>query len=95
MPIPTYDLLIEPRNSQALALALVHLLADDDLRREMSHRARLRSAEYGWDRVAQRVLSYYERLLYERGMNQQSIARRAARPDDRLAPAEAGPRGGR
>jgi phosphatidyl-myo-inositol alpha-mannosyltransferase len=69
--------LVEPKNPEALALSLVHLLADADRRREMSVRARLRAEEYGWDRVAQRVLSYYERLLYERGMAQQSRARKA------------------
>lgn len=69
--------LVEPKNPDALALSLVHLLADSDRRREMAVRARLRAEEYGWDRVAQRVLSYYERLLYERGMAQQSRARKA------------------
>jgi phosphatidyl-myo-inositol alpha-mannosyltransferase len=68
--------LVLPKDSSSLALALVHLLADSSLRREMGRRARLRAEEYGWDRVAQRVLSYYERLLYERGLNQQSRARR-------------------
>ena len=60
--------LVEPKNAEALALALVHLLADSDLRSEMARRARLRAEEYSWDRVAQRVLSYYERLLYEHSL---------------------------
>jgi phosphatidylinositol alpha-mannosyltransferase len=59
--------LVLPRNGAALALALVHLLADSELRREMGRRARLRAEQYSWDRIGQRVLSYYERLLYERG----------------------------
>ncbi len=64
--------LVEPRNPEALALALVHLLADDELRRACGRRARVRAEQYGWDRVAQRVLSYYERLLYERRLARQS-----------------------
>jgi phosphatidylinositol alpha-mannosyltransferase len=57
-----------PRQSHALALALVHLLADHQLRAEMGVRARRRAEQYSWNRVAQRVLSYYERLLYERSL---------------------------
>jgi phosphatidylinositol alpha-mannosyltransferase len=60
--------LVLPKDADALALSLVHLLADGDLRAGMSARARARAEEFGWDRVAQRVLSYYERLLYERGL---------------------------
>jgi phosphatidylinositol alpha-mannosyltransferase len=67
--------LVLPKDGESLALALVHLLADAALRKEMGHRARLRAEEYRWERVAQRVLSYYERLLYERGLSQHSRAR--------------------
>jgi len=70
--------LVEPKNAEALALALVHLLADRALREQMSHHARLRAEAYGWDRVARRVLSYYQRLLSERGLTQQSRLRRLA-----------------
>ncbi len=62
--------LVLPRNVPALALALVHLLADSERRAEMGARARTRAEQYSWDRVAQRVLSYYERLLYERSLTQ-------------------------
>lgn len=55
-----------PRDPDAIAVSLVHLLADERLRRTMGEAGRLRSQQYSWDRVAQRVLSYYERLLYER-----------------------------
>ena len=58
--------LVLPKDADALALALVHVLADDKRRAEMGRRARARAEEFGWDRIAQRVLSYYERLLYER-----------------------------
>lgn len=58
--------LVEPKNARALAGALVELLRDTGDRESMTMRARLRAEEYGWDRVAQRVLSYYERLAFER-----------------------------
>jgi phosphatidylinositol alpha-mannosyltransferase len=62
-------LLTLPKDSDAIALSLVHLLADDNLRAAMGARARLSAQQYSWDRVANRVLSYYERLLYERGIH--------------------------
>ena len=58
--------LVLPKDERALALALVHMLADAESRAAMAKRARARAEEFGWDRIAQRVLSYYERLLYER-----------------------------
>jgi len=60
--------LVLPKDADALALALVHMLADTEGSAAMGRHARARAEEFGWDRIAQRVLSYYERLLYERGM---------------------------
>ncbi|NWJ48302.1 MAG: glycosyltransferase family 4 protein [Chloroflexi bacterium] len=54
-------LLVEPRNREALALSLVHLLADSDLRSRMGDAGRARALEYTWEKVAQRVLTFYER----------------------------------
>jgi phosphatidyl-myo-inositol alpha-mannosyltransferase len=61
--------LVLPKDADALALALVHMLADGEARAAMGRRARARAEEFGWDRIAQRVLSYYERLLYERRLS--------------------------
>lgn len=61
--------LVRPRDPEGLALALVHLLADEQARRAMGERARLSAQQYSWDRIAHKVLSYYERLLYERGLH--------------------------
>ena len=58
--------LVLPKDADALAVSLVHMLADNEARAAMARRARARAEEFGWDRIAQRVLSYYERLLYER-----------------------------
>jgi len=59
-------LLVRPKDSEGLASALLELLSDPDKRQEMGKRARQRAQEYSWERVSQRVLSYYERLQYER-----------------------------
>ena len=58
-------LLVKPKDSDALADGLLKLLGDADLRRDMAERGRLRAEEYRWDRVSQRVLSYYQQLQYE------------------------------
>lgn len=59
-------LLVLPEDSEGLAEALLQLLRDPDLRQEMGERGRQRAQEYSWERVSQRVLSYYERLIYEK-----------------------------
>jgi phosphatidylinositol alpha-mannosyltransferase len=59
-------LLVPPEDSQSLSDALVELLEDPGRRSEMADRGRVRAQLYSWDRVAQQVLSYYERLIRER-----------------------------
>ncbi len=59
-------LLVRPKDSDALADALLALAGDEALRAEMSGRVRERAQDFSWERVSQRVLSYYERLLYEK-----------------------------
>jgi phosphatidylinositol alpha-mannosyltransferase len=61
-------LLTLPRDADAIALSLVHLLADHQMRFAMGARGRMSAEQYGWDRIARRVVSYYERLRYERGI---------------------------
>jgi len=56
-------LLIPPRDSAALAEALVYLLQRPDLRRAMGVRGQATAARYTWDRVAERVLDYYQDVL--------------------------------
>lgn len=62
-------LLVLPKDAEALSHALVHALVDDDLRQRMAAQGRLRAEEFSWERVSQRILSYYERLIYERGLS--------------------------
>jgi len=67
-------LLTPPKDDELLALALMHVLSGDDLRHALAQRALATAQHYGWKRIAQRVLSYYERLLEAKG------PRRAQRP---------------
>lgn len=71
-------LLVRPKDPEALAAAVVRLLRNPKLRDELSARGRELARHYSWDNVAHRVLSYYERLLYERQQVAETRARRAA-----------------
>ena len=58
-----HGLLVPPKDEQALALALVRLLSDPDLRARMGQAGRAWAAEFSWDKVAGRVLDFYDRVL--------------------------------
>ncbi len=72
-------LLVQPKDGDALAAALLQLVDDAALRLAMGARGRETAQHFSWERVSQRVLSYYERLLYEK--------RSAQRPESRLVEA--------
>jgi phosphatidylinositol alpha-mannosyltransferase len=59
-------LLVLPNDTEGLAEALLQLLRDPDLRQAMGEQGRQRAPEFSWERISQRVLSYYERLRYEK-----------------------------
>jgi phosphatidylinositol alpha-mannosyltransferase len=61
-------LLVLPGDEHALADALLELLDDEPARRRMGEHGSLHAEDYSWDRVSQQILSYYERLCYERSM---------------------------
>jgi phosphatidylinositol alpha-mannosyltransferase len=54
-------LLVAPRDHQAIALALVRLLADSALRARLAEQGRLSAERFAWPEVASRVLSLYDR----------------------------------
>lgn len=54
-------LLIEPKNIEMLAMSLIRLLADQNLRQQMSEAGRAKAPQYSWKSVAQKVLEIYER----------------------------------
>jgi glycosyltransferase involved in cell wall biosynthesis len=48
-----------------LATAIVRLIKNPKLRDEFGKRGQALARHYSWDHVAHRVMSYYERILYE------------------------------
>jgi phosphatidylinositol alpha-mannosyltransferase len=52
-------LLVPPKDHQALALALVRILADQDLRRRLARTGQSTAAQYAWPRVTARVVDTY------------------------------------
>jgi len=86
-------LLVEPRDEVALALSLVHILADAELRRRLGEAGRRRAALFSWDRIARSVLAYYDEVREEqaglaatRGPRLQRMRRAGAWVARRLAP---------
>ncbi|MGE3077017.1 MAG: glycosyltransferase family 4 protein [Dehalococcoidia bacterium] len=69
-------LLVRPKDAEAAAAAIVRLLKDPKLRARFSERGQELARHYSWDNVAHRVMSYYERILYE---HRQVAETRAAR----------------
>ncbi len=58
--------LVPPKNSKALANALLTLLRDAKLSRQMGARGQMTARKYGWDMISRRVLDFYEKVLEER-----------------------------
>lgn len=71
-------LLVRPKDTMELADALTSLVRNADARAALGAAGRKRADDFSWPRVTQDVLSYYERLLYERWEH-----RRASRPGAR------------
>jgi len=56
-------LLVPPRDEQGLAQALISLATNATVRQEMGVRGKAKAAEYGWERIARRILDYYMAVL--------------------------------
>jgi phosphatidylinositol alpha-mannosyltransferase len=56
-------LMVRPGDAAAFAEGLARLLDDDALRARLGTAGRERALQYDWDRVADRVLDVYARLL--------------------------------
>lgn len=69
-------LLVPPRDDEALAAAILRLVDDKSFRFALQQAGQRQAAHYSWDNIAHRVLSYYERLLYERRQVAEVRARR-------------------
>lgn len=60
-------LLVEPENEIALAQAIIRLLKEPELRREMGEKGRARAEGYSWVKVTQQIVDYYRELLARKG----------------------------
>ena len=58
-------LLVPPKDEEMLAQALISLITDESYRQQMGDRGALKAKKYSWEHIAQRVLSYYTRVLSE------------------------------
>lgn len=58
-------LLVPPQNYQELARALLTLLNDEALRKQMGARGKAKSRDYSWEIVARRIMDYYLRVIGE------------------------------
>lgn len=72
-------ILVRPRNEDAIADGILRVLRDEPLRHRLAAHGQARAEQYSWDTVAHKVMSYYERLLYERQQVDEARARTAAR----------------
>lgn len=70
-----HGVLVPPRNSDALYLALKRLLGDAAMREEMGRAGALHARAYSWDEMAGRVLDFYEYTATHRtnGANGHSV----------------------
>lgn len=59
-------LLVKPRSEESLATGLKTLILDADLRQRLGQRGRESAEQYRWDRVATRVLEYYDIVAAQR-----------------------------
>lgn len=71
-------LLVRPKDPQAIATGIMRVLQTPGPSAEMGLRGQTQAAHYSWDNVARRVMSYYERLMYEHQQVADSMAQRAA-----------------
>jgi phosphatidylinositol alpha-mannosyltransferase len=65
-------LLAPPKDPMALSLAIVRLLADAALRRQMGTSGQETASRYAWPEIAARVLGVYERAMRTAGVSRLS-----------------------
>ena len=56
-------LLVQPKEAQSLAVAMLHVLNDDELRAKMRLRGLEQAARFTWEETARRTLQVYEKML--------------------------------
>ena len=66
--------LVPPKNDAELAFGLERLIVDVELRREMGGRGRVTVEQYRWDVVADRVLAYYQSVMWRKRRREEQSA---------------------
>ena len=56
-------LLVPPRDSEALADAIIYLLENEDIREKMGKNGRKKGENYSWERIAEETEKVYEEVL--------------------------------
>lgn len=67
-------LLVPPGDETGLAAALLRLLADKEQQERMGRNGRERAESFAWNRVAAKVLAYYDELRKQRGITDHGIS---------------------
>ena len=73
-------LLVRPKDDEELADALLRLLRNPDLRREMGRQGFITAEQYSWEKVAGRVLAYYQAVLHACGVPPETIGAHGQSP---------------
>lgn len=63
-------LIVPSKDPEALARAIIKLLKDDELRRQMGENAYKKAQELSWDNIAKKHIEVYEEVLEERGVDE-------------------------
>lgn len=61
-------LIVPPKDPEALANAIIKLLKDDELRKQMEESAYKKAQELSWDNIAKMHIEVYKEVLEERGV---------------------------
>ena len=56
-------LLVPPRDSEALANAIIYLLENEDVREKMGKNGRKKVKDYSWERIAEETEKVYSSLM--------------------------------
>ncbi|MFN0070996.1 MAG: glycosyltransferase family 4 protein [Chloroflexota bacterium] len=64
-------LLVEPKDPQALAVGLTHLLADADLRRKLGAAGQQKAQRYDWSTVTDDIVTYYQEVIARTDLTKQ------------------------
>ncbi|MBI2852311.1 MAG: glycosyltransferase family 4 protein [Chloroflexi bacterium] len=56
-------ILVSPKNVPQLAQALLSVLRDERLRKEMGARGSIKAQQYAWDRVSRQIFDYYLKVM--------------------------------